>query len=1367
MGQLKQSSTAGGGLVWTQTNLPLAPQETTLLYKGMEVVDNTNNQTVGGNKTFTGTVKINNAPVASTDGVNKSYADSLSAQAVKSVTGTDPIVATAGKTPVISIKDATPTQKGSMSAADKAKLGGHPTLVVNKAGDTMTGNLTTTAGLYADGEIRSKNGLISTDSSNTYTTRIAVVGSIGYFQSGATNRDITDQKMILTGWLGTPLTMSKFTMANGVNPQVQWGSTNYDILHRGNMPTVTDLNAVSKSGDTIAHLTINPYGYFKQNYGLESGYKISKALSSITDTKAGLIVLGEIKTTNQNPEGFAGTISIQRGSSSTNIITNVINLVVKKAYNMMDVRIISTTPPRAGGRLCKITHEDKDYIAYYSPSASARSVVVDGISWGIEPFVIIDATGYVLSDLTSSTDTIRTDTNDYMLNNKNNERVPSWGVSEGQGFVMHGKTAIGGANDGWLRLNPFDAFTTGIYTGNGIIRHGGTSIQLGSLGDVQATTLYRPNDAAWSLTTGGYAAVSVKQQTSSSAHWLLGSYKSSAEGDMRAGIQVLSNDTGTMRIYTNMRTHYAEISNGNILVSGAQSSSGSSLTKKDYVDSQDALKLNKAGDTMTGNLTVNANINASNIFSTGSITANTTSTYSGLRLSSNASGYSEIVPRRANEADYLWSNGIRYYDSNNYWAIGSNRILHDAYSPRLTSIASPSDLNTISVPVKTMSLAHFWSSATNKPNTSDSANSVVHISTYETGTYAHQLAFSSDGKIYNRYNNNVSWSDWGQVYTSIYKPTPADVGAVNKTGDTMTGNLSTPKVLLTAAQGAEANSVTRRDFVEATVTAAGSGKKDLTIALPSGAPATGYIPVSFHLFSQNSAVYSEVYISTKSGGGSLPMNNCSFDGIVRSSGWSDGTTYSSGYFTIHDSLERSLHSFHGGAESASFFVAYVETRAFPINVRVDVGVTVTASATDVTFGTSVFKVNGQDGGNTKTAVIANFSGGSGYYNRSNRVYDTGYNPTPDDVGAVDKAGDSMSGQLTLTPGFVDTSVNAQLAHIGKDATKALYIRNMREHNSSAWVWEKLYNGSLYYSSGTNGYGTNKIRLLVSGTGSGEIYLGANADKRVYHEGFKPTAGDVGAAPSGYGLGVNAPLIHDRSGFFANASSGVAGYPGNAAGFRSTYSSNRRAQIYMNSSGAVYSRFSLGSNVIDTSTPWAIHYTTLNKPTPADLGAVNKAGDTMTGRLLIEGRNSAGSFGVKRLNSTQFANYGQSGDNGGEVIIGVGPTAEDFVAYLKVGLDKLTFQNGLSVERKIYHEGFKPNPADVGAVNKAGDTMTGDLTAPAVLVSSAQNTSVNALTRKDYVDAAIDTKASNRVNFATGLGIARAITGATLPTHAGL
>ena len=44
-----------------------------------------------------------------------------------------------------------------------------------------------------------------------------------------------------------------------------------------------------------------------------------------------------------------------------------------------------------------------------------------------------------------------------------------------------------------------------------------------------------------------------------------------------------------------------------------------------------------------------------------------------------------------------------------------------------------------------------------------------------------------------------------------------------------------------------------------------------------------------------------------------------------------------------------------------------------------------------------------------------------------------------------------------------------------------------------------------------------------------------------------------------------------------------------------------------------------------------------------------------------------------------------------------------------------------------------------AVKRAGDIMTGDLTASKVLVSSAQGTESNALTRKDKVGAEVAEK----------------------------
>lgn len=291
---------------------------------------------------------------------------------------------------------------------------------------------------------------------------------------------------------------------------------------------------------------------------------------------------------------------------------------------------------------------------------------------------------------------------------------------------------------------------------------------------------------------------------------------------------------------------------------------------------------------------------------------------------------------------------------------------------------------------------------------------------------------------------------------------------VKKIGDTMSGNLTVPKVLLSAAQGTEANSVARRDFVESTVTASGKGVKDLTIALPAGAPSSGYIPVLFKTYGN-----SFVFIDTLSSSGSHPMNNCSFLGNVRASGWSDLGSYAVGQFTIHHVTERAIHSIHGPSEDVNGYVVYVETRAFPIRVRVDIETAVTAHATDVTYGTSVFTVNGQVSGNTKTIVLANFDKGTGTYNGSNRVYDNGYNPTPEavgalpvngnavtasrlqtarliagvpfdgtsnisisaaNVGAVAKTGDTMTGNLTVTGTAAATKHQAPTHNVGTGST---------------------------------------------------------------------------------------------------------------------------------------------------------------------------------------------------------------------------------------------------------------------------------------------------------------------------------------------
>lgn len=208
---------------------------------------------------------------------------------------------------------------------------------------------------------------------------------------------------------------------------------------------------------------------------------------------------------------------------------------------------------------------------------------------------------------------------------------------------------------------------------------------------------------------------------------------------------------------------------------------------------------------------------------------------------------------------------------------------------------------------------------------------------------------------------------------------------------------------LNAAQGTNASSATRKDYVDSL----GKGKITTSITLPPGSPATGYIPVIFEGIGSSA----DIYISTAGGSSSIPMNNCSFNGIVRASGWGDGTSYATGMFTIYQTNERAIHSIHAASESVNAAVFFVETRAFPITVSTVSGVTVRASATNLTYGSSVFAVNGQEGvGNTKTMTLANFASGTGIYKGSSIVQ----NQDETDSRYLLKSGDTMTGQLVVS-----------------------------------------------------------------------------------------------------------------------------------------------------------------------------------------------------------------------------------------------------------------------------------------------------------------------------------------------------------------
>lgn len=161
------------------------------------------------------------------------------------------------------------------------------------------------------------------------------------------------------------------------------------------------------------------------------------------------------------------------------------------------------------------------------------------------------------------------------------------GTASGQGLAFNGKTAIGGANDAWLRLNPNNQFTSGIFGGSiGTLRHDG-SIQCGAWGSSGSAIMRPASDIAYGA--DGNAAFSYIQSNSSNAHWLIGSYSGSAGSNMRSGIQVRSDSVGLTRIYTNYGANYVQIETGNLTAQNNVTAFSDIRVKKNIKKIQNAL----------------------------------------------------------------------------------------------------------------------------------------------------------------------------------------------------------------------------------------------------------------------------------------------------------------------------------------------------------------------------------------------------------------------------------------------------------------------------------------------------------------------------------------------------------------------------------------------------------------------------------------------------------------------------------------------------------------------------------------------------------------------------------------------------------
>ncbi|MEF6561245.1 phage tail protein [Escherichia coli] len=220
-----------------------------------------------------------------------------------------------------------------------------------------------------------------------------------------------------------------------------------------------------------------------------------------------------------------------------------------------------------------------------------------------------------------------------------------------------------------------------------------------------------------------------------------------------------------------------------------------------------------------------------------------------------------------------------------------------------------------------------------------------------------------------------------------------DLPGVNKTGNqSTTGNAATATKLQTART---INGVTFDGSADITLTPANldvyskseidnkKGMRKYTLTAPSGAVSGKWYPVVFRRSSGgNSELASRVVITTASTTGNFAMNNCEFNGMVMSGGWSDRGSYAAGYFWTYQADERAIHSIISGVKDDDrSCVFYVEARAFPIQVFAEEGLSVVLPTEDYTLGQSTYKwgVTDPAAESTNVQTILDFKDGRGFY----------------------------------------------------------------------------------------------------------------------------------------------------------------------------------------------------------------------------------------------------------------------------------------------------------------------------------------------------------------------------------------------------
>ncbi|MDN0821359.1 hypothetical protein FCX40_25455, partial [Escherichia coli] len=525
------------------------------------------------------------------------------------------------------------------------------------------------------------------------------------------------------------------------------------------------------------------------------------------------------------------------------------------------------------------------------------------------------------------------------------------------------------------------------------------------------------------------------------------------------------------------------------------------------------------------------------------------------------------------------------------------------------------------------------------------------------------------------------------------------------------------------------------------------GMRYVVVNAPAGVQEGKYYPLVIKRNDSHRA--SRVVISTPSRSANHRMNNCEFNGFVCAGGWTDRGSYACGMFRAYSSSERAIHSIlmsNKGDTVDSVF--YIEGGAFPVEVFLEEGLSVTAPASDYIVAETTYKFGATDPYSESVAVnlILDFKQGNGFYSSY----------------PVLSKSDISGNKIYANDEVIVRSQNA--------------LRMIAGDYGVIWRNDGANTYLLMTDKGDQYGGWNGLRPFAVNNATGEVTINTPLNSPKGVKGNSDTATKLQTARKISGVPFDgstditltaahvAAFARRATGSYADADGGV---PWNAesgaynvtrtgdsyilANFYTGVGSCRTLQIkahYKN--GGLFYRSSRDGYGFESG--WEQVYTTGFRPQPADINAPTAAdgwlnsgnGTAFTTAQFITWLNNQGAFSNKywiARCSWYYANNNYIDDTGcgridlsGSVIeVFSNKTTSNYTIRVTTtttsghgGVNNAEFiyvYNGSDYApgwRRSYNTRNKPTASDVGALPLTGGTLSGGLTSSGEIVSKYAN-----------------------------------------------